>query len=196
MAMWTSRQVPSRRLDAYKQVIGRHSAPTELPLSSLRSGRFDTLYIAPFMLLYVGVTYGASLYAPTIFLGWFLHLACFVVLGVTLYDLCPPIWTQSVEVSRQKVTVESQGILNRDSWSEPIEQYRGIVAVVCAQMAKDGTVTYQYGAALKHPDAEKTVLLSLSPLLQPEVLDHFAQLLGTTALKDRRFTLELETDIS
>ena len=180
-------------LREYKNVFGRYVLPKQIPLSSDKSGTSLWLFLTPFCLLYIGTTYLAKVYSPEMFLGWMGHLACFVVLGIILYDLCPPHWKETVAVDHKGVSFSYMMAAHQKNAFIPINQYRGIIPIIHRSMNESGRPYTEYGVALKHPDPTKTVLLMLSPLPHETAVDHYANLLGVHALKETHFTLELKS---
>ena len=180
-------------LKEYKNVFGRYVLPKQPPLSSYKSGTALWLFITPFLVLYISSTYLAQLYSPEMFLGWMGHLACFVVLGIILYDLCPPHWTETVEINQKGVYFSYMMSAHQRHTFVPINQYRGIIPIIHRSMNENGRPYTEYGVALKHPDPSKTVLLMLSPLPHETAVEHYANLLGVHALNDAHFTLELKS---
>jgi hypothetical protein len=180
-------------LKEYKHVFGRHALATRLPLSSTQHKKRSAYLIIPLILLYVTTSYICMIYTPVLFLGWPIHLLCFIVLALIMHDLCPPKWTEVVEVHSGGVSVETSGMTSHEHWRLPLSQYRGVIPVVHHGINNKREPFSEYGVALKHPDPSKTILLMLNPLPNRDAVQHYAQLLGVPALPEKRYALRLKS---
>ena len=127
------------------------------------------------------------------FLGWFIHGLCFAVLSGIVYRLCPPQWTERVEVNQQEVFFEFLGLTGYHVERIPLLQYRGIIPITHLTTNQEGTPYQEHGVALRHADPTKTVILALSPIPNEQTLKHFAQLLKVKTLQDKKFALQLHS---
>lgn len=181
------------RLEVYRQVIGRSSTPQNLPLSSEETGLSPWRVIFPMFVLFVLVTESCALLAPTMFLGWLIHGLCFTILGGIVYHLCPPQWTERVEVNEREVFFELLGLTGYHVEKVPLVQYRGIIPITHTCTTPDGVIYKEYGVALRHADPTKTIILALSPIYNEQILKHFAQLLKVKILREKKFALHLQS---
>ena len=181
------------RLDAYHQVIGRSSTPSELPLISELNGQSPSKIIMPLILLFVVVTLACANFAPEMFLGWPTHTLCFVVLGTIVYHLCPPDWTRRTEVNQYEIVFEYLDLTGYQVTRVPLAQYRGIIPIVHNGLDQSGLAYKEYGVALRHADPTKTVILALSPIKHDQAVEHFSQLLKVKVLHEKKFSLELKS---
>ena len=180
-------------LKEYKHVFGRHALANQLPLSSTQYKKRYFYLLIPLFALYILTSYICMIYTPVLFLGWPIHLLCFVVLSLIVHDLCPPKWMEVIEVHSNGVSVEVAGMMSHEYWRVPLSQYRGVVPIVHRGINSKNEPFNEYGVALKHPDPSKTILLMLNPLPHPNAVDHYANLLGVPALPEKRFTLQLRS---
>ncbi len=181
------------KFDAYHQVIGRSSSPTELPLVSELNGQSPSRIIIPLVILFIVVTQACASFAPEMFLGWLTHTLCFLVLGGIVYHLCPPDWTRRTEVNKDEVIFEYLDLTGYQVIRVPLAQYRGIIPIVHNGIDTSGLPYKEYGVALRHADPTKTIILSLSPLKQEQAVEHFSKLLKVKALHEKKFALELKS---
>lgn len=173
-------------LRGYKYLDDRSTALPSLPASVSREGDSYLGFIAPLLTLYLGSTYAASLYSPSLFLGWLTHGVIFALLSALIYRLCPPKWWELIEVDEEGVTYERFGVTLSERWRVPLSHYRGVVPVTRALSGK-----VEYGVALKHPDPRKTLVLCLSSEPLTEQLTRYAEALNVRALSDPRYELKL-----
>lgn len=183
---------PSKR-DVYHDVIGRSTLPSELPLSSERSGSSPSRVLIPLLLIFFIITMSCHLLVPRMFLGWLIHGVCFALLGAVIYRLCPPEWVQRIEITSDTVYFERLGITGYMVEKIPLSQYRGIIPVTHIKVDEAGTPIKEFGAALRHADPTKTIILALTPLANDRLVDHYAQLLSVKPLYEKKFALQLRS---
>jgi hypothetical protein len=183
-------------LDTYNQVIGRSSMPTNLPLISESTGQSPWRVILPMITLFFVVTQLCATFAPDMFLGWFTHSVCFLLLGSIVYHLCPPQWTERTEVNDREVIFEYLGLTGYHVDRVPLVQYRGIIPITHTGLNQSGVNYKEYGVALRHADPTKTIILALSPIQHKQTVEHFATLLKVKALHDQKFALQLKSKSS
>ena len=181
------------RLAVYKQVVGRTAKPTELPLISESTGRSPWRVIVPIFFMFFVVTEVCAIYAPNMFLGWFTHGLIFGTLGAIVYHLCPPQWTERIEVNDREVVLEVLGLTGYRVDHIPLEQYRGLIPITHLGISRSGVTIKEYGVALRHADPTKTLILSLSPIQHDQAVKHFAQLLRVKPLREEKFALHLKS---
>ena len=177
---------------AYQDVISRVTHPAELPIAAERSKTTPSKVVAPLVTLFLAVTtLSVYLSSENMFLGWVTHAIYFGILGMIVYHLCPPQLNERVEVNEQEVIFERLGITGYQVERIPLEQYRGVIPITCESIDPRGGSYKEYGAALRHPDPTKTVILALSPLLHDGLVEHYAQLLTLRPLFEDKFSLHL-----
>ena len=181
------------RLAVYKQVISRSATPVELPLVSETTGRSLWRLSLPIVILFLTVTELSSLYAPNMFLGWFTHALIFGALGVIVYHLCPPQWTERIEVNEREVVLEILGVTGYRVDHIPLVQYRGLIPITHVGVNQSGVSIKEYGVALRHADPTKTLILSLSPIQHERAVEHFSRLLKVKPLREEKFALHLKS---
>ncbi len=181
------------KLKTYRDVVGRSATPSTLPLLSESTGSSPWHIIMPLVLLFLIVTELCLLWAPSMFLGWLTHSLIFLILGAIVYHLCPPQWTERVEVNEREVVFEFLGFTGYRVDRIPLAQYRGLIPITHSGTASSGTKYREYGVALRHADPTKTVILSLSSIYHEHAVNHFAQLLNVKPLRDEKFALSLES---
>lgn len=174
-------------LGAYKLLLEPGVALEDRALKVERSGPSLLMATTPLALLYVSSTLAASLYAPTLFLGWLTHGVVFLLLGLLISRLCPPRWWEVVEVDHEGVTYQRFGFTLPERWRVPLAHYRGVVRVERA-----GELL-ERGVALKHPDPSKTLILSLSRAERPDELESYAALIGVRAFDEDRHAITLSS---
>ena len=178
--------------NAYRDVIGRVSHPTELPISAERSEVSPWKVIIPIIFLFFLVTsMSVKLSSDRIFLGWFIHAVCFGILGLIVYHLCPPQINDRVEINKYEVTFERLGVTGYQVERVPLAQYRGVIPITYVSVNEEGVSYKAYGAALRHADPTKTVLLTLNPIRYEGLVEHYAKLLELKPLFEDKFSLHL-----
>lgn len=181
------------RFIVYKQVIGRSATPAELPLVSESTGRSPWKIFVPMSLLFLFVTELCAIYAPNMFLGWITHGLIFTTLGTIVYHLCPPQWTERIEVNEHEVILEMLDLTGFRVDRIPLAQYRGLIPITHVGINASGMTFKEYGVALRHADPTKTIILSLSPIHHEHAVNHFAQLLKVKPLREEKFALHLKS---
>ena len=176
-------------LNAYKLLLEPGVALEDRALKVERSGPSLVMATTPLALLYVASTLAASLYAPTLFLGWLTHGVVFLLLGLLISRLCPPRWWEVIEVDHEGVTYQRFGFTLPERWRVPLAHYRGVVRVERA--GERAGERPERGVALKHPDPSKTLILSLSSAERPEELESYAALIGVRSFDEDRHAITL-----
>ena len=179
-----------RRL--YKDVVGRVTYPSELPISADRSEVSPWKAILPIVVLFFLVTaMSVQLSSDRIFLGWLIHAFYFGLLGAIVYHLCPPQINERVEINTDEVIFERLGVTGYQVERVPLIQYRGVIPITYIRINEAGVTYKEYGAALRHADPTKTVLLTLNPIRYEGLVEHYAQLLSLKPLFEEKFALHL-----
>lgn len=177
---------------AYRDVIGRITYPTELPISAERSDLAPWKVVLPIVALFILVTSASvKLSSDRIFLGWIVHAVYFGLLGAIVYHLCPPQKNERVEINAHDVTFECLGVTGYHVERVPLTQYRGVIPITYVSVNDSGVSYKEYGAALRHADPTKTVLLTLNPIRHDGLVEHYAKLLSLKPLFEEKFTLHL-----
>ena len=177
---------------AYRDVIGRVTYPTDLPIVAERSEVSPWKVILPIVALFILVTsMSVKLSSDRIFLGWFIHAVCFGLLGAIVYHLCPPQINERVEINSDEVTFERLGVTGYRVERVPLTQYRGVIPITYVRINDVGVSYKEYGAALRHADPTKTVLLTLNSIRYDGLVEHYAKLLELKPLFEEKFSLHL-----
>ena len=139
--------------------------PLRIDLSPQR-GRMIVLILAglvwagiPYWIFSDALTQSETAGGPPVFF-WFVVLFSALSLLVVAQGTLGLLRRRAATIDRSFVTLSGSGLLSRENWREPLQNYAGILHREGRISRKNHSATYQI-VELVHPDPQKTVLLDV-----------------------------------